>query len=172
MVIFKNQMIEKESNQKTILNEAFLSFSGMSLGSVFRYISFDKGAYWSQIAAPQRDSLGKMITDCDGLRDCYLHLHGMASFSVGSPFVPVYSVDSAVGIVMATGNVGDRLRKEEEHKNALGSKGPTMHNTQRTAASYSIVNTDYKYQGGQRPAGFVFIYYGEAQRKTARPPLA
>ena len=38
MVIFKNQMIEKESNQKTILNEAFLSFSGMSLGSVFRYI--------------------------------------------------------------------------------------------------------------------------------------
>jgi O-antigen/teichoic acid export membrane protein len=31
-------MIEKESNQKTILSEAFLSFSGMSLGSVFRYM--------------------------------------------------------------------------------------------------------------------------------------
>ena len=38
MVIFKKQMIEKESNQKTILSEAFLSFSGMSLGSVFRYM--------------------------------------------------------------------------------------------------------------------------------------
>ena len=31
-------MIEKESNQKIILSEAFLSFSGMSLGSVFRYM--------------------------------------------------------------------------------------------------------------------------------------
>ena len=31
-------MIEKKSNQKIILSEAFLSFSGMSLGSVFRYI--------------------------------------------------------------------------------------------------------------------------------------
>jgi O-antigen/teichoic acid export membrane protein len=38
MVIFKRKMIEKESNQKIILSEAFLSFSGMSLGSVFRYI--------------------------------------------------------------------------------------------------------------------------------------
>ncbi len=38
MVIFKKQMIEKESNQKTILSEAFISFSGMSLGSVFRYM--------------------------------------------------------------------------------------------------------------------------------------
>lgn len=31
-------MIEKESNQKIILSEAFLSFSGMSFGSVFRYM--------------------------------------------------------------------------------------------------------------------------------------
>ena len=31
-------MIDKELNQKTILGEAFLSFSGMSLGSVFRYM--------------------------------------------------------------------------------------------------------------------------------------
>ena len=31
-------MIEKESNQKIILSEALLSFSGMSLGSVFRYM--------------------------------------------------------------------------------------------------------------------------------------
>jgi O-antigen/teichoic acid export membrane protein len=38
MVIFKRKMIEKESNQKIILSEAFLSFSGMSLGSVFRYM--------------------------------------------------------------------------------------------------------------------------------------
>jgi O-antigen/teichoic acid export membrane protein len=38
MVIFKRKMIEKESNQKIILSEALLSFSGMSLGSVFRYM--------------------------------------------------------------------------------------------------------------------------------------
>ena len=38
MVIFKKKMSSKPSNQKTILSEAFLSFSGMTLGSVFRYI--------------------------------------------------------------------------------------------------------------------------------------
>ena len=31
-------MSSKPSNQKIILSEAFLSFSGMTLGSVFRYI--------------------------------------------------------------------------------------------------------------------------------------
>ena len=31
-------MSSKPSNQKTILSEAFISFSGMTLGSVFRYI--------------------------------------------------------------------------------------------------------------------------------------
>tara|TARA_B100000401_G_scaffold416609_1_gene339068 strand:+ start:953 stop:2485 length:1533 start_codon:yes stop_codon:yes gene_type:complete len=38
MVIFKKKMSSKPSSQKTILSEAFLSFSGMTLGSVFRYI--------------------------------------------------------------------------------------------------------------------------------------
>ena len=38
MVIFKKEMSSKPSSPKTILSEAFLSFSGMTLGSVFRYI--------------------------------------------------------------------------------------------------------------------------------------
>ena len=31
-------MSSKPSSQKTILSEAFLSFSGMTLGSIFRYV--------------------------------------------------------------------------------------------------------------------------------------
>jgi hypothetical protein len=63
-------------------------------------ITFDKGGKWSLIEPPERDSLGKRIS-CE---DCSLHLH-----SVTSAFSPTYTTENAVGMILATGNVGKYL---------------------------------------------------------------
>lgn len=45
--------------------------------------------------------------------DCYLHLNSHSS----SHFGPFYSTDSAIGILIGTGNVGKHLstREDEQH---------------------------------------------------------
>jgi len=49
---------------------------------------------------------GKLY-DCDDA--CFLNLHG-----VSSEFPPFYSVSSAIGIILANGNVGEYLSKDPE----------------------------------------------------------
>ena len=62
------------------------------------------------------------------------------------------------------------IEKEEEQKNALGSKGPTMHNTQRTVASYSLVNKDCRLLGGSAPRALSLFTTGRLKEKLARAP--
>mmetsp|Transcript_57564 Transcript_57564/g.167171 ORF Transcript_57564/g.167171 Transcript_57564/m.167171 type:complete len:931 (+) Transcript_57564:102-2894(+) len=75
-------------------------------------ISFDKGGAWNYLKAPRVNSLGKPY-ECasKGPEECSLHLHGTSSWDYYAPF---YSLDSAVGIIMGTGNVGSSLRFEPE----------------------------------------------------------
>ncbi|KAK2194656.1 bifunctional Sortilin [Babesia duncani] len=67
-------------------------------------ISFNKGAEWNYLKPPKFDSEGKPY-DCEGTK-CFLHLHGITQYK---SFAPFYSVENAVGLVLATGNVGDKL---------------------------------------------------------------
>eukprot|EP00300_Choanocystis_sp_HF-7_P006259 c14588_g2_i1.p1 GENE.c14588_g2_i1~~c14588_g2_i1.p1 ORF type:complete len:820 (+),score=183.65 c14588_g2_i1:31-2490(+) len=67
---------------------------------VVTVMTFDKGGRWSKIKAPAQDSAGKE-TDCAYEDGCSLHLHG-----VTSGWGPFYSTNSALGLLMATGNTG------------------------------------------------------------------
>ncbi|CAD7967065.1 unnamed protein product [Amoebophrya sp. A120] len=96
---------------------------GKSESRVRTVISFDKGGTWSVIAPPEFDSLGQRVDACDQLRiqqsstsspqSCSLHLHGTTSALMGTNFAPFYSMPSAAGIILGTGNVGPYLRYED-----------------------------------------------------------
>lgn len=77
-------------------------------------ITFDKGGEWKSIEPPERDSASKRII-CED--DCSLHLH-----SVTSSFSPVYSNENAIGIILATGNVGRYLSYKEDELNTYLSR--------------------------------------------------
>jgi hypothetical protein len=83
-------------------------------------VSFDKGAAWSYLKPPRVDSVGKPY-ECAGrnAEECSLHLHGTTSWDFYAPF---YSIETAVGIIMGTGNVGPTLRFEPEETNTFLSR--------------------------------------------------
>ena len=66
-------------------------------------MSFDKGGMWQNVAAPKKDSKGKLIK-CKN-EDCSLHLNSVSDMTYG----PLYSPKNALGMVLATGNVGMHL---------------------------------------------------------------
>jgi len=68
-------------------------------------ITFNKGGNWKRLKAPLRDVDGKKY-DCDS---CYLNLHG-----VTGNFPTFYSVESAAGIIIGNGNVGEYLSHDED----------------------------------------------------------
>jgi len=76
---------------------------------VLTVITFDKGGEWSYISPPEFDSENKKI-DCG--KDCHLHLNGPTS----DRSFP-YSAESAPGIIVATGNVGQHLDRSESSTN-------------------------------------------------------
>jgi hypothetical protein len=77
-------------------------------------VTFDNGGRWSSITPPQRDFKGEII-NCRG---CSLHLNGIhkeAGEGISDttfPFGPFYSNENAIGLVLATGNVGLYLSEE------------------------------------------------------------
>jgi hypothetical protein len=83
-------------------------------------VSFDKGAAWNFLQPPRVDSVGKNYP-CAGRspEECSLHLHGTTSWDFYAPF---YSIETAVGIIMGTGNVGNTLRFEPEETNTFLSR--------------------------------------------------
>lgn len=64
-------------------------------------ITFNKGGSWKRIAPPLMDIEGKKF-DCD--EGCYLNLHGS-----NSDYAGFYAVESAAGLVISNGNVGQYL---------------------------------------------------------------
>jgi hypothetical protein len=79
-------------------------------------ITFDKGGVWQNIPAPERDSLGKKVI-CEET-ECYLHLHSISYQRYG----PFYSVESASGIIIATGNIGSHLSHKPDKVNTYLSR--------------------------------------------------
>ena len=80
------------------------------------FITFDKGGIWRQLAPPEKDSSGKRLR-CDE-EDCSLHLHSRFT----GQFPPIYSTESAVGIVLGVGNVGSYLSLREDEVNTYLSR--------------------------------------------------
>ncbi|KAL8949247.1 MAG: hypothetical protein Q9222_004621 [Ikaeria aurantiellina] len=75
-------------------------------------ITHNDGSQWSLLKAPQKDSEGKSY-DCktDNMASCSLHLHG---YTERRDPRDVFSSPSAVGLMMAVGNVGEYLTTKSE----------------------------------------------------------
>jgi len=86
--------------------------------NVRTYITHNKGAKWELLNSPKVTSKGKAI-DCYTEDDCSLHLE---IYSHQGELAPVYSVESAVGIVLGTGNLGKRLTENSSSKNLYISR--------------------------------------------------
>jgi hypothetical protein len=65
-------------------------------------LTFNKGASWNKIKAPLFDMNQKPV-NCQA--PCSLHLHSLSSPYAG----PIHSVNTAPGVILATGNVGEYL---------------------------------------------------------------
>eukprot|EP01129_Flabellula_baltica_P012649 TRINITY_DN5735_c0_g1_i1.p1 TRINITY_DN5735_c0_g1~~TRINITY_DN5735_c0_g1_i1.p1 ORF type:complete len:770 (-),score=149.18 TRINITY_DN5735_c0_g1_i1:15-2324(-) len=76
-------------------------------------ISYNKGASWDVIPAPETDSNGSP-TDCRTSEGCSLHLHGYFDASEYSWF---YSIPNAVGLMIASGNIGTVLSTRDDQVN-------------------------------------------------------
>jgi len=70
------------------------------------YITHNKGASWEVIEAPEHDMRGKP-TGCYTEDGCSLHLHMYTNNA--EMYAPPYSQESAIGIVMAVGSIGEKL---------------------------------------------------------------
>lgn len=68
-------------------------------------ITHNKGASWEVVKAPLKTSKGKSI-QCFSEDGCSLHLEIYSSAGAHSP---VYSSESATGIIIGTGNLGNYL---------------------------------------------------------------
>ena len=71
------------------------------------YITHNKGGLWESVKAPAVNSEGKKIS-CYADEGCSLHLQ---IYSSDGMFAPPYSQDSAVGLILAVGNLGTKLEK-------------------------------------------------------------
>ncbi|KAL8873683.1 MAG: hypothetical protein Q9174_000888 [Haloplaca sp. 1 TL-2023] len=75
-------------------------------------ITHNDGAEWSFLKAPQEDPEGKSYEcDTNNIAACSLHLHG---YTERRDPRAVFSSPSAVGLMMAVGNVGEHLTERSE----------------------------------------------------------
>eukprot|EP00939_MAST-03C_sp_MAST-3C-sp1_P004380 g4380.t1 len=101
--------------------------------SIRTVVTFDKGAVWSYLRPPSRNALNQPIM-CTS-KDCSLHLHGITS-----DWGPFYSSESALGLIMATGNVGERLSFRGDEINTYFSRdaGLTWYEVARGSHIYEF----------------------------------
>jgi len=97
--------------------EDFLSGKQLET-NVRTYITHNKGGSWELVRSPTKTSKGKSI-DCYAEDNCSLHLEIYSSMGELSP---VYSTESAVGIVLGTGNLGANLTPNGHSKNLYLSR--------------------------------------------------
>lgn len=90
--------------------------------NVRTYITHNKGATWELMRAPSVTSKGSPI-DCHIEDECSLNLE---IYSHNNELAPVYSTESAVGIVLGTGNLGARLSENHDQKNLYMSRDGGM----------------------------------------------
>jgi len=72
-------------------------------------ITHNKGSKWELIKPPTEDSQGRK-TNCYLEDGCSLNLQ---IYSSNGLFAPPYSQESAVGVILAVGNLGDQLERNK-----------------------------------------------------------
>jgi hypothetical protein len=99
------------------------------------FITFNNGGSWKLLQHPHFDSNGFPIT-CSS---CSLHLAGKTSFG-DTQFSPLYSVNSAVGLILGTGNVGTSLKKANSEINTYLSRdaGLTWRELRKGSSIYQV----------------------------------
>lgn len=78
-------------------------------------ITHNDGAEWSLLAPPERDNQGKKM-ECSGKNgrgtdQCALHIH---SYTEREDKKDTFGSQSAIGLMMAVGNVGDELKRKDD----------------------------------------------------------
>ena len=86
--------------------------------NVKTYITHNKGGKWELIKAPEVSLKGKK-TACYIEEGCSLHLE---IYSHMGELAPVYSSEKAIGIVLATGNMGHKLTPNDSQKSLYLSR--------------------------------------------------
>jgi hypothetical protein len=81
-------------------------------------ITFDNGGVWRNLIPPKVDSLNQPIS-CTG--KCSLHLHGINDW-ITTGMGPFYSSANAIGLLIATGNVGENLVTDKNQVNLYLSR--------------------------------------------------
>lgn len=102
----QREALEEEGKMDESNHKSGKKAEDLAKDFVTTLITFNKGGAWERIKPPQRDLEGKLY-DCED--ECYLNLHG-----VSGDYPPFYSVSSAVGVVLANGNVGKFLSHNPE----------------------------------------------------------
>eukprot|EP00095_Tigriopus_kingsejongensis_P005304 maker-scaffold337_size202799-snap-gene-0.21 protein:Tk05304 transcript:maker-scaffold337_size202799-snap-gene-0.21-mRNA-1 annotation:"sortilin-related receptor" len=90
------------------ISEKSMNLDQIQPDDLITLITFDQGAMWSKVIGPETDEEGYKFPNCD--HSCSLHIAQQLSKRFPSTrSIPVLSSKSAVGIVMATGNMGMNL---------------------------------------------------------------
>lgn len=95
-------------------------------------ITYNKGGNWERIKAPERNIEGKLY-DCGD--NCYLNIHGLSG-----DYPMFYTVDSAIGIIIGNGNVGEYLSHEPDDISTFLSRdgGLTWFEVRKGSHTYEI----------------------------------
>ncbi|XP_076042677.1 sortilin-related receptor-like [Oratosquilla oratoria] len=121
----------------------------LSVEHISSYITFDQGAQWKPIAPPVKDSQGQPI-NCSREAGCSLHLGQMLSaLKPGLSSVPIHSMKSAPGLIIASGVVGNSLKG---HSDVYVSRdaGVTWH---------EVIKGEYMYTFGDHGGVLVAVEY-------------
>lgn len=113
-------------------------------------ITFDKGAVWSYLRPPSRNALGQPIM-CS-TSDCSLHLHGITS-----EWGPFYTSENALGLIMATGNVGEKLSFRGDDINTYFSRDAGL-------SWYEVARGSHIYEFGDH--GALIVMANDQQATT------
>lgn len=108
---------QRQTRSSVVKGEEKLSGSQLQT-NVRTYITHNKGGSWELLRAPTRTSKNKLI-DCYIEDNCSLNLE---IYSAMGELSPIYSTESAVGIVLATGNLGKNLTPNGNAKNLYLSR--------------------------------------------------
>lgn len=98
----KQRATRKEGNRKDRQRTELANFDE----KIKSYISHNKGSSWELIRAPEVDMRGKPVS-CYAEDGCSLHINMYSNNA--ERYAPPYSQESAIGIVMAIGSVGNHL---------------------------------------------------------------
>eukprot|EP00340_Litonotus_pictus_P010852 CAMPEP_0170536632 /NCGR_PEP_ID=MMETSP0209-20121228/102255_1 /TAXON_ID=665100 ORGANISM="Litonotus pictus, Strain P1" /NCGR_SAMPLE_ID=MMETSP0209 /ASSEMBLY_ACC=CAM_ASM_000301 /LENGTH=929 /DNA_ID=CAMNT_0010838013 /DNA_START=135 /DNA_END=2920 /DNA_ORIENTATION=+ len=176
----RNEMISMQDNvsQEDYKQGNYYSSQGWILKSLDKKIqtkiTFNKGGSWHRLIPPTKGvndrtidcfkHTGKSNTNSNNpiennenilnneeaqQNDCFLNLHG-----VSSSFPLVYSVKSAVGLIIANGNIGRYLTNEKEHVNTYISRDGGFNWKE-------ILQGPHIYEIGNRGAAIIFCEYNK-----------